>query len=146
MGQPWPLTTGHVAVQRPTVDDAQLCECVGRALMGRQNPIAPPGTDESVPRWIERAQKMRHREQDRLQLSQEQDPMSSMSSSATTSITPHSIQVPSEIVRKWQEVVDVLAEIMHVPSASIMRREPPHIKAFVSSTSKGHPYEPGALA
>jgi len=88
---------------------------------------------------------MRHREQERLQLSQEQDPMSSMSSSATTSITPHSIQVPSEIVRKWQEVVDVLAEIMHVPSASIMRVEPPHIKVFVSSTSKGNPCEPGAL-
>src|SRR6266853_2391885 len=88
---------------------------------------------------------MRHREQERLQLSQEHDPMSSMSSSATTSITPHSIQVPSEIVRKWQEVVDVLAEIMHVPSASIMRVEPPHIKVFVSSTSKGNPCEPGAL-
>jgi hypothetical protein len=35
--------------------------------------------------------------------------MSSMSSSATTSMMPRSIQVPSEIVRKWQEVVDVLA-------------------------------------
>src|SRR5260370_9002456 len=88
---------------------------------------------------------MRHREQERLQLSKEHDPMSSMSSSATTSITPHSIQVPSEMVRKWQEVVDVLAEIMAVPSASIMRVEPPHIKVFVSSTSKGNPCEPGAL-
>src|SRR5467141_1520147 len=88
---------------------------------------------------------MRHKKQESLQLAQEHDPMSSMISSATTSITPHSIQVPSEIVRKWQEVVDVLAEIMHVPSASIMRVEPPHIKVFVSSTSKGNPCEPGAL-
>ncbi len=39
----------------------------------------------------------------------------------------------------------MLAEIMHVPSASIMRVEPPHIKVFVSSTSKGNPCEPGAL-
>src|SRR5437588_3001761 len=57
----------------------------------------------------------------------------------------HSIAVPPEIVRKWQEFVDLLAEIMHVPSASIMRVVPPHIKVFVSSTSKGNPCEPGAL-
>jgi hypothetical protein len=30
---------------------------------------------------------------------------------------PHPIGVPSEIVRKWQEIVDLLAEIMRVPSA-----------------------------
>src|SRR6266567_1132440 len=57
----------------------------------------------------------------------------------------HSIEVPSEIIRKWQEIVNLLAEIMHVPSASIMRADPPHIKVFVSSTSKGNPCEPGAL-
>ena len=57
----------------------------------------------------------------------------------------HSIEVPSEIIRKWQEFVNLLAEIMHVPSASIMRADPPHIKVFVSSTSKGNPCEPGAL-
>ena len=52
---------------------------------------------------------------------------------------------PSEIIRKWQEIVNLLAEIMHVPSASIMRVDPPHIKVFVSSTSEGNPCEPGAL-
>jgi PAS domain S-box-containing protein len=57
----------------------------------------------------------------------------------------HSIEVPSEIIRKWQEFVNLLAEIMHVPSASIMRVDPPHIKVFVSSASKGNPCEPGAL-
>jgi PAS domain S-box-containing protein len=57
----------------------------------------------------------------------------------------HSIEVPPEIVRKWQEFVNLLAEIMHVPSASIMRVDPPHIKVFVSSTSKGNPCEPGTL-
>ena len=53
--------------------------------------------------------------------------------------------MPSEIIRKWQEIVNLLAEIMHVPSASIMRVDAPHIKVFVSSTSKGNPCEPGAL-
>jgi GAF domain-containing protein len=59
---------------------------------------------------------------------------------------PHPIQVPSEIVRKWQEIVDLLAEIMHVRSALIMRIEPPNIKVFVSSESKGNPYESGEVA
>jgi PAS domain S-box-containing protein len=54
-------------------------------------------------------------------------------------------EVPSEIIRKWQEFVNLLAEIMHVPSASIMRVDPPHIKVFVSSTSKANPCEPGAV-
>ena len=40
----------------------------------------------------------------------------------------------------------MLAEIMHVPSALIMRVEPPNIKVFVSSESKGNPYEPNELA
>ncbi|MEH2482405.1 PAS domain S-box-containing protein [Nitrobacteraceae bacterium AZCC 2146] len=62
-----------------------------------------------------------------------------------SSCVAHSIAVPPEIVRKWQEFVNLLAEIMHVPSASIMRVDPPHIKVFVSSTSKGNPCEPGAL-
>src|SRR6202795_3741057 len=62
-----------------------------------------------------------------------------------SSSVAHSIKVPSEIFRKWQEIVDLLAEIMHVPSASIMRVDPPHIKVFVSSTSEGNPCEPGAL-
>jgi PAS domain S-box-containing protein len=62
-----------------------------------------------------------------------------------SSTVAHSIEVPSEIIRKWQEIVNLLAEIMHVPSASIMRVDPPHIKVFVSSTSEGNPCEPGAL-
>jgi PAS domain S-box-containing protein len=62
-----------------------------------------------------------------------------------SSSVAHWIEVPSEIIRKWQEIVNLLAEIMHVPSASIIRVDPPHIKVFVSSTSKGNPCEPGAL-
>jgi PAS domain S-box-containing protein len=62
-----------------------------------------------------------------------------------SSSVAHSIEVPYEIIRKWQEFVNLLAEIMHVPSASIMRVDPPHIRVFVSSTSEGNPCEPGAL-
>src|SRR4029077_931483 len=49
-------------------------------------------------------------------------------------------QVPSEIFGKWQGIVDLLAEIMHVPSALVMKVEPPNITVFVSSESKGNPY------
>jgi PAS domain S-box-containing protein len=59
---------------------------------------------------------------------------------------PHSTEVPSEIVGKWQEIVNLLAEIIHVPSALIMRVEPPNIKVFVSSESKANPYEPNEVA
>ena len=56
------------------------------------------------------------------------------------------IQVPSEIVEKWQEIVDIIAEIVHVPSALVMKVEPPNIKVFVSSESNGNPYERDELA
>src|SRR5215467_15243430 len=57
-----------------------------------------------------------------------------------------SIQVPSELVQKWQEIVNLLAEIIHVPSALIMKVEPPNIRVFASSESKGNPYEPDEVA
>ena len=59
---------------------------------------------------------------------------------------PHSTPVPPEIIRKWQELVNLTAEIMHVPSALIMRVEPPNIKVFVSSETKGNPYEQDEVA
>ena len=58
----------------------------------------------------------------------------------------HSMRVPAEIMQKWQEIVDLLADILNVPSALIMRVEPPNIKVFVSSESKGNPYEPDEVA
>src|SRR5688572_5572973 len=58
----------------------------------------------------------------------------------------NSMQEPPDIMRKWQEIVDILAEILHVPSALIMRVEPPNIKVFVSSESEGNPYEPDEVA
>jgi len=43
-------------------------------------------------------------------------------------------------------MVDLLAEIMHVPSALIMKVEPPNIKVFVASESKGNPWERDEVA
>lgn len=58
----------------------------------------------------------------------------------------NSLKVPAEVMRKWQEIVDLLADILRVPSALIMRVEPPNIKVFISSESKGNPYEPDEAA
>jgi signal transduction histidine kinase len=56
------------------------------------------------------------------------------------------IQVPSEIIHKWQELVNLIAEIVHVPSALVMKVEPPNIKVLVASESSGNPYEQNELA
>ncbi|MBN2566434.1 MAG: GAF domain-containing protein [Candidatus Eisenbacteria bacterium] len=52
--------------------------------------------------------------------------------------------VPDEIVGKWQQVVNTIAELLHVPAALIMRVDPPHIEVFRASESPGNPYEVGA--
>src|SRR5437763_2371872 len=91
---------------------------------------------------IEIAEKMPETTQRRLPPPQAKDPARSMSASA---ITPDSIQVPSDVVRKWQEIVDLLAEIMQVPSASIMRVEPARLKVLVSSASEGNPCAAGSV-
>src|SRR5215471_6892370 len=60
--------------------------------------------------------------------------------------TVETIPVPSDVIQKWQEIVDLLAEILRVPSALIMKVEPPNIRVFVSSESAGNPYERDELA
>jgi hypothetical protein len=56
------------------------------------------------------------------------------------------IQVPSPIIQKWQEIIDLLAEVLRVPSALIMKVEPPNIRVFVRSESEGNPFERDELA
>lgn len=58
----------------------------------------------------------------------------------------HSARVPSETIRKWQEIVNLLAEIVHVPAALITRADPPHLKVCVSSETKGNPYPRDGVA
>jgi len=55
-------------------------------------------------------------------------------------------EVPFETVQKWQEIVNTIAELMHVPSALVMKVEPPNIKVFLSSESQSNPYERNELA
>jgi signal transduction histidine kinase len=62
---------------------------------------------------------------------------------------PHAVtdsRIPSELVQKWQGVVNLVADIVKVPASLIMKVEPPEIAVLVASESKGNPYERGEKA
>lgn len=61
-------------------------------------------------------------------------------------MTTVGIDIPQETAQKWQEITNLLAEILHVPAALIMKVEPPQIVVLSSSESKGNPYERGERA
>jgi PAS domain S-box-containing protein len=51
--------------------------------------------------------------------------------------------IPSDVLQKWQRIVDLLASIMHVPSAVVTKLEPPHdthYRTVSSSNSEGNPF------
>lgn len=53
------------------------------------------------------------------------------------------IAIPSDVLRKWQRIVDLLANVMRVPSAVVTRVEPPQDTSYrtvVSSSSEGNPF------
>jgi signal transduction histidine kinase len=53
------------------------------------------------------------------------------------------IAIPSDVLSKWQRIVDLLAKVIHVPSAVVTKLEPPHYthyRTLVSSNSEGNPF------
>lgn len=55
------------------------------------------------------------------------------------------IEVPQSTRETWQSIVDILADIVGIPAALIMRLNDPDIEVFVASKSKGNPYHPGGM-
>ncbi|MFX1487202.1 MAG: GAF domain-containing protein [Promethearchaeota archaeon] len=53
------------------------------------------------------------------------------------------IEIPKDILNRWQNIVDILADLLGIPSALIMRLVETDIEVFVSSKSQGNPYNPG---
>jgi len=53
------------------------------------------------------------------------------------------IKIPPPIMEKWQRAVDIIAELLGVEAALIMRGTPPEIEVLASSHSKGNPYKAG---
>jgi len=58
----------------------------------------------------------------------------------------NAVQIPPELIHKWQEIVDLIADTVQVPASLIMRVESPEIVVVVASESKVNPYERGERA
>jgi C4-dicarboxylate-specific signal transduction histidine kinase len=56
------------------------------------------------------------------------------------------IDIPQTVTDKWQEITNLVAELVQVPAALVTRIEPPEISVFVASKSRGNPYQPRARA
>ena len=53
------------------------------------------------------------------------------------------IAIPSDVLWKWQRIVDLLASIVRVPSAVVCKLEPPdytHYRIVANSNSEGNPF------
>lgn len=57
--------------------------------------------------------------------------------------TDVNLKISKDILQSWQEIVDILAEVVQIPVALIMRYTEPHIEVLVSSNIKENPYNPG---
>lgn len=53
------------------------------------------------------------------------------------------LNIPKETYKSWQEITDILAELLRIPAALVMQYTDPEIQVFASSSSKGNPYTPG---
>ena len=53
------------------------------------------------------------------------------------------LTVPDAVQAKWQEIVDIMAQIAGVPSGLIMRIVGDQIEVFVASRTPGNPYHAG---
>lgn len=56
-----------------------------------------------------------------------------------------SLTIPEKVIRNWQGIVDILAEITGITAALIMRINDPEIEVLLASDSSGNPYEAGAV-
>ncbi|UPQ89857.1 sensor domain-containing phosphodiesterase [Vibrio sinaloensis] len=54
-----------------------------------------------------------------------------------------SMIIPAEMSLAWQEIVNLLAEIVAVPAALIMRIHQQHIEVFSANNNHTHPYQVG---
>jgi transcriptional regulator with GAF, ATPase, and Fis domain len=54
------------------------------------------------------------------------------------------LEVPETIIASWQAIANILAEVIGVPAALIMRLSDTDIEVLVSSESEGNPYHAGA--
>lgn len=51
--------------------------------------------------------------------------------------------IPESAQEKWQNIIDIIAELLNIPAALIMRLVESDIEVFIASHSQGNPYHPG---
>jgi transcriptional regulator with GAF, ATPase, and Fis domain len=56
------------------------------------------------------------------------------------------MDIPEDVLEKWQKAVDILAEVLEVPSAIITRVDPPQIEVLKSAQLAENPYKEGDKA
>ncbi|PCI37619.1 MAG: hypothetical protein COB53_05930 [Elusimicrobia bacterium] len=59
-------------------------------------------------------------------------------------IETRNIALPVKTIALWQEMVDILAELVGVPAALIIKASPTHMEVLSASQSEGNPYIAGA--
>jgi hypothetical protein len=52
------------------------------------------------------------------------------------------MEIPDTVLQKWQNLADIMAELLKVPAGLIMRIAEPDIEVFISSYSENNPYIP----
>lgn len=52
-------------------------------------------------------------------------------------------EIPQSFIRKWQNIVDLLAKIIGIPAALIMKVENDFMEVFISGKSDNNPYQVG---
>ena len=52
-------------------------------------------------------------------------------------------EIPQSFISKWQNIVDLLAKIIGIPAALIMKVENDYMEVFISSKSENNPYHVG---
>ena len=53
------------------------------------------------------------------------------------------LKIPEQVLRSWQDIVDLLAQVANVPAGIIMRLVDEDLEVFTSSRSRGNPYHVG---
>lgn len=51
--------------------------------------------------------------------------------------------IPEQVIVKWQEITDMLAEMLNIPAALIKKTENKYLEVFISIHSEKNPYHPG---
>ncbi|MEK6214790.1 MAG: hypothetical protein N2B00_11925, partial [Vibrio fluvialis] len=58
-------------------------------------------------------------------------------------INTHALTVPQDMLSGWQTIVNLLADILHVPAALIMRIHDEEIEVFCANNNVRQPYHSG---